>query len=478
MRRIGYRILGVVLSLVACGCAVGPNYKRPAIAAPGEVRGAAGPAESASLADRPWWEIFQDRTLQGLIDEALKNGYDVRVAAARVEEARANAGIARSDFYPQIGYSAQWTRVQEPGLLAPGVGVLNYHNVNLGLSWELDLWGRIRRSSESALAQYLATEEARRGVLLSLVAETATDYFALRQLDLRLEIARRTKDAFQETYDLFSRRFEAGMASSLETASAEASLAVVAAVVPQLESQIVAQENAIDLLIGRQPGPIARGAVLNDQYLPPEVPAGLPSELLERRPDLLEAEQQLVAANANVGVATANFFPTISLTGAFGGLSTEVSDLFASGKTWSIAAGLTGPLFQGLRLKNQYDARVAQWDAARALYEKAVTNAFTEVSSAVVAHRKLADAEKELTRAVAAFREAVSLSNQRYISGFAGYLDVLQAEQNLFPAENALALLRFSRLANFVQLYKALGGGWSLTDPTWAGPAPGGLKKD
>jgi multidrug efflux system outer membrane protein len=453
------------------GCAVGPNYKRPAIAAPGEVRGKTGPAQAASLADSPWWEIFQDKTLQGLIDEALKNGYDVRVAAARVEEARANAGIARSDFYPQIGYSAQWSRARESGFLAPGVGTLSLHDVNLGLSWELDLWGRIRRSSESALAQYLATEEARRGVLLSLVAETATDYFALRQLDLRLEIARRTQDAFQETYDLFNRRFEAGMASSLETASAEASLAVVAAVVPQLESQIVAQENAIDLLIGRHPGPIARGAVLNDQYLPPEVPAGLPSELLERRPDLLEAEQQLVSANANVGVATANFFPTISLTGAFGGVSTEVSDLFVAGKTWSIAAGLTGPLFQGLRLKNRYDARVAQWEGARALYEKAVTNAFTEVSSAVVAHQKLADAEKELTRAVAAFRQAVTLSNQRYISGFAGYLDVLQAEQNLFPAENALAQLRFTRLANFVQLYKALGGGWSLKDPTWAGPA-------
>ncbi|HSP94276.1 MAG TPA: efflux transporter outer membrane subunit [Thermoanaerobaculia bacterium] len=467
MTRVGARILGVVLSLVACACAVGPNYKRPEISAPGEVRGETGPAQAASLADRAWWEIFNDETLQGLIDEVLKNGYDVRVAAARVEEARANAGIARSEFYPQIGYSAQWSRARESGFFAPGVGTLSLHDVNLGLSWELDLWGRIRRSSESALAQYLATEEARRGVLLSLVAETATDYFALRQLDLRLEIARRTQDAFQETYDLFNRRFEAGMASSLETASAEASLAVVAAVVPQLESQVVAQENAIDLLLGRKPGPIARGAVLNDQYLPPEVPAGLPSELLQRRPDLLEAEQQLVAANANVGVAMASFFPTISLTGAFGGISTDVSDLFASGKTWSIAAGLTGPLFQGLRLKNQYDARVAQWEGARALYEKAVTNAFTEVSSAVVAHQKLADAEKELTRAVAAFREAVTLSNQRYIAGFAGYLDVLQAEQNLFPAENALAQLRFTRLANFVQLYKALGGGWNLSDPTW-----------
>ena len=460
------RLLGVFLSLLFTGCAVGPNYKRPPIAAPDQVRGAAGPAQAASLADRPWWEIFGDETLQGLLDEALKNGYDVRLAAARLEEARANAGIARSEFFPRVGYQAQWSRSRESQFLAPGAGVVSLHDVNLGLSWELDLWGRIRRSSEAALAQYLATDEARRGVLLSLISETATDYFQLRQLDLRLEIARRTRAAFQETYDLFNRRFEAGMASSLETASAEASLAGVAGQVPQLESQIVALENAIGLLLGRNPGAIARGAALTDQFLPPEVPAGLPSDLLRRRPDIRQAEQQLVAANANVGVAMASFFPTISLTGAFGGISPDVSNLFSAGKTWSIAAGLTGPLFQGLRLKNQYDARVAQWEQAKTQYERTVTNAFAEVSSAIVAHQKLAEAEKEQTRAVAAYRQAVTLSNQRYVAGFAGYLDLLQAEQNLFPAENALAQLRFNRLTNFVQLYKALGGGWNLSDPT------------
>jgi len=260
------------------------------------------------------------------------------------------------------------------------------------------------------------------------------------------------------------------MASALETASAEASLVSVAGQVPQLESQIVALENAIGLLLGRNPGPIGRGASLTDQFLPPEVPAGLPSDLLRRRPDVKQAEQQLIAANANVGVAMANFFPTISLTGAFGGVSSDVSNLFQAGKTWSIAAGLTGPLFQGLRLKNQYDARVAQWEQAKTQYERAVTNAFGEVSSAIVAHQKLAQAEKEQARAVAAYRQAVTLSNQRYVSGFAGYLDVLQAEQNLFPAENALAQIRFNRLANFVQLYKALGGGWNLSDPAWARP--------
>ena len=460
----------VLLTLLLSGCAVGPNYRRPAISSPEIVRGQIGPAQAASLADRAWWEIFQDETLQGLLDEALKNGYDVRLAAARVEEARANAGIARSEFYPQLGYQATWSRSRESEIFAPGVGTVSVHDVNLGLSWELDLWGRIRRSSEAALAQYLATEDARRGVLLALVAEVATDYFELRQLDLRLEIARRTRTAFQETYDLFNRRLQAGMASSLETASAEASLAVVAGQVPQLESQVVALENAMGLLLGRNPGPIARGAALTEQFLPPEVPAGLPADLLRRRPDVRQAEQQLVAANAAVGVAMASFFPTISLTGAFGGVSSDVSTLFSDGKTWSIAAGLTGPIFQGLRLKNQYDARVAQWEQAKTQYEKTVTNAFIEASTAIVAHQKLAEAEREQARAVAAYRQAVTLSNDRYVAGFASYLDVLQAEQNLFPAENALAQLRFNRLANFVQLYKALGGGWNLENPTWARP--------
>jgi multidrug efflux system outer membrane protein len=449
------------------GCAVGPNYKRPDVPVPENVRGAVGPADAASLADKPWWEIFRDPTLEQLVDEALRNGYDVRLAAARVEEARAAAGIARADFYPQINYSAQFSRSKDSEYFTPGARPVNLHDVNLGMTWEIDLWGRIRRSSEAALANYLATEEARRGVLLSLVSDTATDYFQLRQLDLRLEIARRTQTAFQETYDLFDRRLKAGMASALETASAEASLAVVAGVVPQLETQIVSLENSMALLLGKTPGAIPRGAVLTDQFLPPEVPAGLPSELLRRRPDVREAEERLVSANALVGVATANFFPTISLTGAFGALNTEVSNLFPEGKAWSIAAGLTGPLFQGMRLKNQYDVRIAQWEEAKVQYERTVTNAFVEASSALVAHQKLAQSEKEAERAVAAFREAVTLSNQRYVAGFASYLDVLQAEQNLFPAENALAVIRFQRLANLVQLYKALGGGWNIEDPTW-----------
>ncbi|HEX7253870.1 MAG TPA: efflux transporter outer membrane subunit, partial [Thermoanaerobaculia bacterium] len=407
-----------------------------------------------------------------LIDEALRNGYDVRIAAARVEEARANAGIARSQFFPQMDYTGQWSRSRQSGA-AFGIGNIppvNLHDVNLGFTWEIDLWGRIRRLSESALAEYFATEDARRGVMLSLVAQVATEYFQLRSLDSQLEIAERTVKAFQETYDLFSRRLEGGAASALETSSAEASLDNVAAQIPLLENRIVAEENVICVLLGRQPGPIARGAANAEESLPPQVPPGLPSDLLQRRPDLRESEEHLIAANATVGVAMANFFPTISLTGSYGGISSEVSDLFTAGKTWSIAAGLTGPLFHGGQIKNQYDARVAQWEQAKLQYEQSVTSAFAEVSSALVAHEKLGEAERLQVKTVVANESAVRLSNERYLAGLASYLDVLQAQQQLYPAEQLLAVTRFTRLANFVSLYKALGGGWQVSDWSWSRP--------
>jgi multidrug efflux system outer membrane protein len=471
------------------GCAAGPNYHRPPITSPDAFRGQGSPAgasrseaspdeartqrppaEAASLADRAWWEIFQDDAVKGLIDEALRNGYDVRLAAFRIEEARANAGIARSEFFPQLQAEGGWTRDRRSGFASPVSEPVNLYDVNLGLFWEIDLWGRIRRLNEAALARYLATEEARRGVLLSLVSDVATSYFRLRELDQELEIARRTATAFLETHALFSRRFEAGTASALETSSAEASLATTAASIPDLERQIEAQENLLGFLLGRNPGAIPRGAALNDQPLPVQVPAGLPSELLQRRPDLRQAEQELVAANADVGVTVADYFPTISLTGTFGGVAPQVSDLFGNGRTWSAGGGLLTPLFQGRRLKNQHRAALARWEQARVRYEQSVTGAFAEVATALVAYQKLADAEKEQARAVAAYREAVRLSNSRYLSGLSDYLEVLQAQQQLFPAENALARTRFERLATLVQLYKALGGGWTLADEEWAGP--------
>jgi outer membrane protein, multidrug efflux system len=497
MKRSLFVALGAVL---IAGCAVGPNYQRPPITSPVEFRqppappppapeGASGTEGTASrgtagsrsstgaqnvsgggavsLADGAWWEILQDRTLQGLIDEALRNGYDVRLAAWRVEEARANAGIARSEFFPQIQGEAGWTRGRSSDFISPVPGTLELYNVNLGLSWEIDVWGRIRRLNEAALARYLATEEARRGVLLSLVSDVATAYFELRALDFELEIAERTADAFEETHDLFSRRYDAGMASELETASAAAPLATTRAIIPDLQRRIVEQENRLALLMGRNPEDIPRGAALNDQLLPPDIPAGLPSALLERRPDVRQAEQQLVAANADVGVTVAEYFPTIGLTGAFGGIAPQVSDLFKGGKTWSIGAGLLTPLFQGRRLKNQNRAAVARWEQAKVDYERTVTNAFAEVSTALVAYERLAHVEQQQEQAVEAYRTAVDLANSRYLSGLSDYLEVLQAQRQLFPAENALAQIRFNRLAVLVGLYRALGGGWQLPDSGW-----------
>jgi multidrug efflux system outer membrane protein len=462
------------------GCAAGPDYRRPPVTVPEQLRGQPAPAAPASLADQAWWQLFQDDALKALIDEALRNAYDLRLAVWRVEEARANAGIARAEYFPQVQVQGQWTRSRQSLAAvgaASGLGAagrpLNLYDVNAGMSWEIDLWGRIRRTNEAALAQTLASEEARRGVLLSLVSDVATDYFQLRELDEQLAVAKRTAEAFQGSYDLFNRRLTAGAASALDTASAEVSLASAKAAIPDLERQIEAQENRLSLLLGRAPGTIQRGAALADQALPPEVPAGLPSDLLRRRPDLRQAEQQLVAANANVGVAAANFFPAISLTGAFGGVAPQLSGLFAAGRAWSLGGGLLSPVLQGRRLEAQHRVAVAQWEEAKVQYERSVNNAFSEVATALVAYEKLAGVESEQTRAVAVNREAVRLSNQRYLGGRSDYLEVLQAQQSQFSAENALAQARFTRLASLVQLYKALGGGWQLADEEWACPPAG-----
>jgi len=453
------------------GCTVGPDYKRPPVTAPDQFRSQVSQADAASLADQAWWKIFQDETLEALINEAIHNSYDVRLAAWRVEEARARAGIAHSEYLPQVQLDASVSRQRQSEAFVPGSEATNLVDVNLGFSWEIDLWGRIRRLNESARAQYLATEEARRGVLLSLVADVATSYFRLRELDLQLDIAKRSAGAFQETYDLFGHRLEAGTGSALETSSAEASLASTMANIHDLERQIEAQENQLDLLLGRNPAPIARGAALEQQFLPPEVPAGLPSDLLLRRPDLREAEQDLVAANANVGIAVANYYPRIQLTGAFGGVATEVSDLFGSGKSWSIGGSLLGPVIQGKRLQKEHRVAVAQWEQSKVQFERSVTTAFVEVSTALNAYQKLAEVEAQHARSLAADREAVRLSNARYTAGLSDYLEVLQALQQQLAAETSQAQTRFSRLASLVELYKALGGGWKLSDSEWTSTA-------
>ena len=462
--------LAILVSFVT-GCAVGPNYKQPQVPAPGEYREVQGPPPSApSLADQPWWEVFKDPKLQGLIDEALAGGYDVQLAAWRVEEARAAAGIARSEFFPAAFFSGGWSRSQNSTYVAPfNHSTNNSQAASVNFSWEIDLWGRVRRLNEAAKAQYMASEEARKGVLLSLVSDVALAYFQLRELDEELDIAKRNAAAFKETADLFERKLNEGAASALETSYATAAYNQVAASVPEIERQIEATENQLNLLLGKNPASVARGRALAEHAVP-EVPAGLPSELLLRRPDVRQSEQQLIAANANVGVATANFFPTISLTGLFGTVSPDVKNMFPAGRMWSIGAGMFGPLLQGGRLMSQYDVAYAQWQQAVVLYEQTVTSAFAETTTVLYAREKLAASVAELSQAVDHYGEMVRLTNLRYNSGLSNYFEVLYAMQQLFPAEISLARARLALLNDYVNIYKALGGGWKIDNPTWQSP--------
>jgi outer membrane protein, multidrug efflux system len=464
------RRLSALLALAfLSGCTVGPNYKRPPVVVPEQVYGQAT-SDSDSLADLPWWDVFKDPVLRGLVEEALRNGYDVRIAAARVEEARARYGIARAAAFPQLGYSVGYARQHLPDSSTSDPVSKNEVVASVSVGWELDVWGRVRRLDEAARALYLSTEEARRGVMLSLLSEVASAYFELRETDAELANARRAEAAFQETFDLFNRRLEGGAASALETSRAEAALAAVSAEIPILEREIVARENQIDLLLGRVPGPVARGADLEGQPIPPRVPAGLPSALLVRRPDLRSAEQELVAANANVGASRADFFPTLSLTGGAGGASSELSHLLGSNPAWTIGAGLVGPLFQGGRIRSQYRVSVAQFEQARLRYEQDVSRALGEVSTSLVALQKLEEAEIQRRRAVAANENAVRLARLRYTSGLSAYFEVLDALQQLFQSENSLAQTRRDRLVALAQFYEALGGGWPMAAPVGSPP--------
>ncbi len=464
MKRV---LLAVLLAAATTACTVGPNYQRPPVVSPEGFRQSEAPS-GASLADQAWWDLFDDPVLKALVEQALAEGYDVRLAAARVAEARAVAGIAHSEYFPAVQASASASYQRQSTFLSPIQGNTGWYDVNVGASWELDLWGRVRRLNEAALARYLSTEEARRGVQLSLVSDVAAGYFQLRALDLQLEIARRTSESFQGTHDLFRRRLDAGLASALETASAEASLATTNSRIPDLEREIAAQENFLAYLLGKNPEDIPRGAALTAQLLPPQIPAGLPSDLLERRPDLRQAEQEMIAANAEVGVAMADYFPRISLTGFLGGVAPKVSELFGDGKTWSAGGNLLTPVFQGKRLRHQKEAALARYEQAKLRYEQTVTQAFSEVATQLVAYKKLEDVERELNRSVEAYRNAVDLANSRYLAGLADYFEVLQAQRQLFPAENALTQTRLERLSTLVQLYKALGGGWRSENTTAA----------
>lgn len=466
------RLASALAAILLAGCAVGPNYRRPTVDAPEVTRGQVAPAEADSLADLAWWDVFEDPVLQGLVNEAIRSNHDLATAAARVEQSRQLVGVARADLFPQIGYQGEAARGRT---IVTGING-DTGNAFLGafnLAWELDIWGRIRRATQSARAQYLGTEQFRRGVLLTLVSDVAQAYFELLELDSELEIARLTTKSFQDTLDLFTRRYEGGIGTMLEVSRAEAALAQVAATVPDFETQIVAKENQLRILLGRNPGDVARGRLLGQQVAPPEVPVGLPSQLLERRPDVLQAEQAVVAANADVGVAVGNFLPRLGLSSLYGGQSSEIEQLVkSSGNVWAIAGSLAGPLFQGGRLLSSYRATKAAWEQAVQQYQQTAITAFAEVSNTLVAHDKLKAVRVAKERQVKALQKAVDLSLERYNEGISSYYEVLEAQQQLFPAEITLARTVRDQLTVVVQLYRALGGGWDLADPQWtAAPA-------
>jgi outer membrane protein, multidrug efflux system len=468
-------VIALTMAVSIAGCTVGPEYRRPQVTIDRQFRSQLSPSEANSIADLPWWKVFNDKALQGLIAEALANNYDVQIAVARVEQARAQLGIARADLYPQIGYNATAARQKAfiPELGGQeGNSTFNSFGTFLSATWELDLWGRIRRATEAARASLLAQEDVRRGVMLSLVSNVATGYFQLIELDRELEIAKDSAATYKRTLDLFTLRFNTGRDSKLAVVRAQAAYDSSTATIAILTRAITQTENALSVLLGANPRAIERGSRLVDQVMP-DTPLGLTTDLLERRPDILQAEHVMMGANAEIGVAIAEFFPRVGLSALFGGQGVRVEDIVKRNSSiWSIGADLTGPIFQGGRLRANYYASQAFWDQTIASYKKTIVVAFQDTSDALIAQQTLVGQRSAQQDQVNALRESVDLSLTRYDAGRASYFEVLDAEQLLFPTEDTLAQTQRDQLLAVVNLYKALGGGWNLQDAQWTAPAP------
>jgi multidrug efflux system outer membrane protein len=466
--------------LCAAGCTVGPDYKRPTTNVPGSFRGVstseAPTSESAppattppvssdvgngSLGDEKWWEVFQDKELQGLIRAALQNNYDVRIAATRVLQAQAQLGITRADQYPSLGVGANIA-----GQRNPAIGPIPSYEVTQGevaasAAWNLDFWGKYRRATESARATLLANEWAQKEVIATLVANLAADYFVLRQLDLELEISKSTLHSRQDSLELTKMLEQHGINSLLDVRQSEQLVFTAAAEVPDLERQIAQEENAISILLGNNPGDIPRGLKLTEQPHAPDVPVGLPSSLLERRPDIREAEDNLIAANAQIGVARAAYFPQISLTGSAGFESPALASLFTGpAGVWTLAGSLTQPIFEGGRLKSGVRLAEAQREQMVLTYQQTIQGAFRDVANALVAYRKNREFRIQEQHLAESAEDAAKLSELRFKAGTTDYLEVLTNETNYFSAELALAQAQGNELTALVQLYQALGGGW------------------
>src|SRR5918999_713637 len=463
-----YFFAAAIMMVLLSSCMLGPDYKRPPVTTPDVFRGSPPTAPDAqSIADLKWFEVFKDEQLQELIRTALVLNYDLRDAIARVDAARANLGITQADQYPNFGVGADFTAIEQSrrGQFAIPGGTSRqrtFTTVFLNLfTFELDLWGRLRRATEAARAELLAADWNRKAVLTTLVSDVATAYFNLLELDMELAIAKNTLATREGSLRLIKAQRQGGVATLLDVRQGEQLVYSATESIPNAERQIEQTENQITLLLGRNPGPITRSRLLTEQQTPLEVPPGLPSSLLERRPDIQAAEQILIAANANIGVAKAAYFPQITLTGEFGFQSTALSNLFSgSRRLWTFVPQLTYPIFDAGRTRFGVERAEAEQRSALAKYEKAIQTGFRDVSDALVEYQKVREIRAERELLVTALLDRKRLAYLRYQGGVDTLLNALDADRDLFNAELSLAQIRLSELLSLVQLYRALGGGW------------------
>ena len=466
-----HRICLLLIAAGWTGCTVGPDYKRPSVGTPSTFRAPVPlPADqAASFADLKWFEIFRDDKLQELIRTALQQNFDLRDAVARVEAARSSLGITRSEQYPNFGASGsvEINRTSRDGATPIPPLLLPSQNRNFGsatlnlLSFEVDLWGRLRRATEAARANLLSTEENRKAVVTTLVSDVATAYISLRELDYELEISQRTLQTREASLELTRSRQRGGVSTLLDLRQSEQLVDTAAQAIPVIQQQIEQTENQIRLLLGENPGDVTRGRSLTAQNMPPEVPAGLPSALLERRPDIRAAEQDLIAANAQIGVARAAYFPQLSLSGLLGGQSTQLASLFnGPHRAWSLVPQMTQPIFTAGRLKSGVRLAEAQQQHALIQYQKSIQTAFAEVSNSLIAHQRVRESRERQEALVFALQDRMRLAYIRYRGGVDTQLNALEADTDLFQAELTLSQIRRDELLTVVQLYKSLGGGW------------------
>lgn len=460
-------IIIVIIGSLLSGCMAGPKYKKPTVPEPAVFRGSVNPTPDAnSLGDLKWFELFKDERLQELIRTALVQNYDLREAVARVSAARANLGITRADQFPSLSAGGNLTSLtNSTGGAVPitngNTAERTFGGIVSNLSFEIDLWGRLRRATEAARADLLAADENRKAVITTLVGDVSSAYFDLLELDMELEIAKRTLSTRQESLRLIQVRQQGGVATLLDVRQAEQLVYTAAQTIPDIERLIEQRENQISLLLGKNPGDIVRGRRLIDQEQPPEVPPGLPSSLLERRPDIRAAEQNLIAANAIIGVAKAAYFPQISLTGFFGFESSQLTSLFTGPmRTWQFVPQLTQPIFQGGRLKSNVKLAEAERQIALVQYERSIQTAFREVSDSLIEYRKVKEIRTQQEALVTTLQDRSRLAYLRYRGGVDTLLNALDADRDLFAAELSLAATRRNEMLALVLIYKALGGGW------------------